>query len=173
MESDVNSVLNQVLKIAKVESAGELTNDALMKMNKDSLVKFVVNLSKLAGKTIEVCKSAAGTIDDLKTEQLDIQRRLIEAQHKQNEDVQQTVNTEMKSWSEIVKKDLDTSSATVTTVRNAVKSVEEEDTRCKNLIVYGARDFVTEDIGDIIDEIFQQPRDAPELGRTRTDEQDR
>ena len=33
--------------------------------------------------------------------------------------------------------------------------------------MYGARDFVTEDIGDIIDEcfneIFQQPRDAPEV----------
>ena len=94
MESDVNSVLNQVLKIAKVESAGELTNDALMKM------KFVVNLSKLAGKTIEVCKSAAGTIYDLKTEQLANQRRLFEAHQKQNKAVQQTVKTEMKSRSQ-------------------------------------------------------------------------
>ena len=167
MESDLNSVLKQILKATKVDSANDLTHESLAKMNKENLIKFVMNLSKLADKSVSLCKSAAGVIDELKTEQLLSQRKLIETQQQQNDAVQQTVKSEMKSWSDIVKKNLDSNCTSVTSVRKAVKSVVEEDSRCKNVIVYGVPDSAEEDIvgkmSGMFNEICQLPGEVPHL----------
>ena len=109
---------------------------------------------------------------------------MIEVQQQQNEAVQQTVKTEMKTWSDIVKKNIDSNPTSVQSVRKAVKSVVEEDSRCKNVIVYGVPDAPEEDImgkmSDIFNQICQLPGEAPhlfavcrELENIRMEENDR
>ena len=83
-------------------------------------------------------------------------------QQKEILSVQQTVKTEMQSWSDIVKKNSESNSNTGKSVKNAVKSVVDEDKRSKIFIIYGEPDAVTEDIESkvhtIFDGIFLHPR---------------
>ena len=74
---------------------------------------------------MNLCKSAASSIDQTKTEQMqiDMQKQLINRQQDQIDSVQKTVKREIKSW------------ANVKTVKEAVRSVNEEE-RSRNLIIY-------------------------------------
>ncbi|KAL5249829.1 hypothetical protein ACHWQZ_G018601 [Mnemiopsis leidyi] len=55
--------------------------------------------------------------------------------------VKETVQNEMKSWADVVKKsDKQTRQLTAKSVKEAVKAVNEEEERSKNLIVYGVQD---------------------------------
>jgi hypothetical protein len=62
-----------------------------MKINKDTLANFVENISKLLIGNIDLCKSAAGTVDQSKSEQLASQNQLIHLQREQLSFVQKTV----------------------------------------------------------------------------------
>lgn len=99
IEKDIFATMNQVLKAANVQTVEELNHTVLMKVNKDPLAKFVENLAKLWKNNVELCKAAAGKIDDLKSEQITSQKMLVGLQQQQLHAVQDTVKTEMKSWS--------------------------------------------------------------------------
>ena len=165
MEQELTVSLKNVLKASKVSSVDELSHSGLMKMNKDNLVTFVQSLSKQLPKSIDICKAAAGKIDDMKTQEIETTKKIVKLQEEQLDSVQNTVNTEIQSWSEIVQKNCVKSSATVRTVQQAVKSVVEEETRSKNFIIYGAKDWVTEDLSATVDEVFDNIllHPAPEI----------
>ena len=150
METDLTSTLHQVLKVVKSPSANDISHESLMKINKDSLAKFVESLSKLMQGNIELCKSATGKLD----EQIKNQSIVIENQREQISTVQETVKTEIKSWSDVVKKNSISNTDTVKSVKKAVKSVVDEDKRSKNFIVYGEPDSVTEDLDSKVNKIL-------------------
>ena len=102
-EKEMKSVLQQVLKTTKTSSVTEINHAVLMKINKDVLSTFVQNLVDLVQNNIELCKSAANKVDQLKTEQLTNQKEIIKIQHEQISSVQETVKTEMKSWADVAK----------------------------------------------------------------------
>ena len=79
---------------------------------------------------MNLCKSAASSIDRIKTEQMqiDMQKQLINRQQDQIDSVQKTVKREIKSW------------ANVKTVKEAMRSVNEEEERSRNLIIYGVKE---------------------------------
>ena len=156
MEKELTVKLNQVLKASKVLSTDELTHPGLMKMNKDTLANYVEDLTKLMNRNIDLCKSAAGKIDELKSSEIEKQRKIVEIQEKQLDSVHKTVKTEMQSWSDIVSKNCVNSAPSAKFVQKAVKTVVEEDTRSKNFIIYGAYDWVTEDLGPVVDGVFDK-----------------
>ena len=127
-----------------------------MKLTKDTLANFVEDLVKLMSKNIDICKSAAGKIDDLKTAEIKTQKKMLELQEKQLQSVQATVKTEMQSWSDVVKKNCQSGIPSAKTVKKVVREVVEEDTRSKNLIIYSAHDWVTEDLSPVIDGVFNK-----------------
>ncbi|KAL5257002.1 hypothetical protein ACHWQZ_G012057 [Mnemiopsis leidyi] len=69
------------------------------------------------------------------------QNQLLIRQQEDLASVKDTVQNEMKSLAEVVKKsDKQTRQLTAKSVKEAVKAVNEEEERSKNLIVYGAQD---------------------------------
>ena len=105
MENEMKSEIQKVLKAVNVSTTSELNETVMMqKLNKNPLAKFVETLTNLIEKNIELCKSAAGKIDQLKSEKIADQKLLIEIQQGQINSVQDTVKSEMKTWADIAKK---------------------------------------------------------------------
>ena len=91
MEKDLTLVVRDVLKSCKVQSVDEINHALLMRQSccsKDALATFVERLLKLTSANIELCKSAGGQIDRLKTERIQVQQTVIDLQQKQMQQVQ-------------------------------------------------------------------------------------
>ena len=137
----MKSEIQKVLKAVNVSTTSELNETVMMqKLNKNPLAKFVETLTNLIEKNIELCKSAAGKIDQLKSEKIADQKLLIEIQQGQINSVQDTVKSEMKTWADIAKKNTNQRSGkqlTENSVKQAVRIVNEEERKSKNLMIYG------------------------------------
>ena len=136
----MKSEIQKVLKAVNVSSTSELNETTIMRLNKNPLAKFVETLANLIEKNVELCKSAAGKMDQLKSEKIADQKLLLDIQKGQVNSVQETVKSEMKTWAEIVKKNTSHRNGTQLTeksVKQAVRIVNEEERRSKNLMIYG------------------------------------
>ena len=80
MESELSAELRTVLKTAKVTSTMELIENSLMRLSKNCLTDITLRLVSLYEKNLNTCKSAAVKIDQLKTEQIENQKKLMEIQ---------------------------------------------------------------------------------------------
>ena len=138
LEKQLNKTKQKVLKTVKILSGAELNHTALMKLNKDPLATLVEDLFKLFDSNLELCKSAASKVDELKSEKLASQKQLLQAREDQLNSMQNVVKTEIKSWADVVKNSGNNQESTVSTetVKEAVKSVNAEELRSKNLIIY-------------------------------------
>ena len=107
-----------------------------MKLNKNPLVKIISSLMNMVEKNSELCKSAAGKIDDMKSEKIADQKLIIEIQQGQMNSVQETVKSEMKSWTDVVKKNTAQRPSgkplTENTIKQAVRTVNEETKRSES-----------------------------------------
>ena len=153
MEKDLNTALNLIMKTSKVDNVDNLNRTILMKWNKDPLAEWVEKLSKLLNSNIGLCKAAASKIDKLQSEQIASQKELITIQQNKLDAVQDTVKTEMKSWSDIVKKNCDTAPS-VKIVKKAIKSVVDESDRSKSFMIYGSQDNENDYPSDKVDGLF-------------------
>ena len=77
LEKEHDNLVRSTLKEEKLKNVNVLNHNALMKLNKDQLANLVTSLFNMTKKGIELGKSAAGTIDELKTELLVKQQDLI------------------------------------------------------------------------------------------------
>ena len=159
-EKNMKANLQQLLKDTKTTAVMELNHSTLMKLNKDALVNYVKNLANLVDENIDLCKSAACEVDQLKSEQIKNQKKIIEAQQEQLISVQETVKTEFRSWADVTKTNIQKSTdVSVTTVKEAVKKAVAEDDRSKRFMIYGldeARDGVEEDLVDAVQATFDK-----------------
>ncbi|KAL5253811.1 hypothetical protein ACHWQZ_G013549 [Mnemiopsis leidyi] len=142
MEKKMTSEIQKVVKVVNVSCASEVTESTLMKLNKNPLAQIVNSLLGLIEQNVELCKCAAGKMDQLKSDKIADQKLLIELQQTQMNSVQETVKSEMKSWADVVKKNSNVNQRNVkqlteNTVKQAVRAVNEEKRRSKNLMIYG------------------------------------
>ena len=170
MEKKMTSEIQKVVKTANVSCVSEVNEPALMKLYKNPLANMVVSLLNLIEENIELCKCAAGKMDRLKSEKIADQKLLIELQQAQMNSVQETVKSEMKSWADVVKKtnnQRNVKQLTENSVKQAVRAVNEEKQRSRNLMIYGCQekekeaDFeINKTAGDVLDElgVFPMPR---------------
>ena len=157
-EKELSLAMNEILKMSKAQSVTELNHSRLMAVNKDPLATAVENLSKLMTSNLELCKSAASTIDKLKSDQLNYQKDQIKQQQEQLDSFKTTVHTEMKTaWSDIVKKNCETSTSTpsINSIKTAVKTVVEDDIRSKNFIIYGVPEDYSPDPHLVAEEVIE------------------
>ena len=124
----------------------------------------------LIEENVELCKCAAGKMDQLKTEKIADQKQLIELQQTQMNSVHDTVKSEMKSWADVVKKNNNQRQGkqlNENSVKQAVRTVNEEKRRSKNFMIYGCKEDekeavfeVTKTVKDMFDEadIFPPPQ---------------
>ena len=145
-EKDIESEIRKLMKAVGASSPSDINQSSLQKLNKAPLQTFLVNIVSLYDKNISLCKSAAAKCDQLKSEQIELQKQLINAQNDQITAVQKTVKTEMKSWADVAKKNLTQSKVvTAKTVKEAVRAVNEEEERSRNLIIYGVAEGEEDD----------------------------
>ena len=144
MDHETTSEFQKIFKIANVSCRSDFSDNALMKLNKNPLIKIINSLMNLVEKNTEFCKSAAGKIDEMKSEKIADQKLIIEAQQGQMTSVQETVKSEMKSWTDIVKKNTAQRPSgkplTENSIKQAVRTVNEETKRSKNLMIYGCHE---------------------------------
>ena len=146
MEKELNTAMQKVLKTVKISSLSELNHSALLKLNKDPLVTLFENMCHLFTNNIELCKTAASKVDQLKSEQLDSQREIIKMKQDKLDSVENVVKSEIKSWAEVVNKNTNQSKALSSkVVKEAVKAANAEDERSRNLIIYGVPDEASEE----------------------------
>ena len=111
-------------------------------------------------------------IDD-QNEIIRLKDKVIEKKSDELKEVKSTVQTEIKSFSSIVKKN---SPSTVTrkTIEAAVKSVCDQEDRSKNVIIYGVEESInevlTDEVGKVLEEIDEKPvmRDCVRVGVKRS-----
>ena len=98
-------------------------------------------------KNISLCKSAAGKTDQPKSEKIADQKKLLEIHEGQAESVQETAKSEMKSWTDSVKKDNQAKRKNLTenTINLAVRLVNEDKRRFKNRLIYGCFEYAEEE----------------------------
>ena len=156
LDDELETVLTATLKVKKLE---DLTSTVLNRTNKDAVIKLVQSLGKLLERSNSLLKVAAADLDSVKSSQLKNQALLISTQEEliksktvQVEAIKSTVSTEMKSWSEVVSEKLENSersvssdSITTKNIKEAVKSVDLENEKLKNLMVYNVQEESEED----------------------------
>ena len=143
MEKELTSVLMQVTKSIKVNQVEDLNHALLMKLSKDSMANLIENMAKCLNCNLDVCKSAAGLIDNLdnlKSEKIKKQENVIELQQQQLEKVQDTIKTEISTWSDVAKKNCQPDAPSLRQVEKAVESAASKSSRSCNFIVYGAEE---------------------------------
>ena len=151
--------LQNLFKTVNVNSSDDLNLSALSKLNKNSLANLVTGFVSLMEENVNLCKSAAAKIDELKSEQILNQKKLLDVQEKQINGVQTVIKTEMKSWADVVKKNSKQSTQiTPNTVKQAVRTVNDEEKRSRNVMIYGLEekeDESPEDHGSQIRSIYE------------------
>ena len=159
VERDMKSKISKVLEATNGLSTGDLTQGALNKLTKSTLSDFVRSLVSTVECNIELCKSAASKIDAIQTEQIETQKKMLDLQREQMGTVDKTVKTELKSWADVVTSKINqTQSITTTTVKEAVRTVNDEEHRSKNYIIYGYDEIedAEEDPREIVKEVYEK-----------------
>ena len=126
LEKDLSSVFGSVFG----SDEGDLSKAAIMRKNKDVLANLVLCVAGVLDKSKNVLRSAAVNIEELKSDQIHNQKRLIKLQDElilskgeQVEAVQTTVKSEIKSFSDAVQqgcKDKGTTKKLEAVVKSAV-----------------------------------------------------
>ena len=155
-EFELSVELRTILNIANVTSTTELNKNSLMKMYKNELTEIVLRLVKAYEKNLNICKSAAVKIDQLKSDQIENQKKLMEIQDKQIDSVQQTVKTELKTWADVAKQGITSKPITKHTVKEAVKSVNDEEKRSRCLLIHGIEEKDNEVPCEIAKEVYRK-----------------
>ena len=160
----MGDTFSTTLREAKVTNLSELNETVLMKLNKNQLVNTIISLVNVVDENINACKSAAEKIDELKSEQIELQKKCIELQGDQLETVKTTVKSELniglQSWSDVVKKNTtqlksDVLSTTKKSVKQVIEKVNEEERRSCNLMFYGLPEQEGDNIASTVYDVSQ------------------
>ena len=171
LDDEIGDVLDRLVKSAGCKNISELKPDSLMKpkIKKEELVGWLdetVDFMKRARQALRVANSV---VDDLQKEAIkdkatiiSLQNVVIEKQSSQLKEVSQTVQTKMESYCDIVKKSCKQSVVTAENIRTAVKSVNEEEDRSRNLLLFALSEETTEDlpakVADVLESLGEKPR---------------
>ena len=75
--------LQKLFRTVNVNSSSDVNQSVLAKLTKSSMSNFISSFVTLIENNIELCKTAAVKLDQLKSEQLESQKKLLEMQEDQ------------------------------------------------------------------------------------------
>ena len=171
IEDDLEKSLLQTVKIKRVE---DISQCLLKQSNKDVLIRLVNTLSGALSRSQEMLKTAAVHVDNLKSENILCQKELLGAKdeilcckNEQLSAVKNTVASEMRSWSDVVKENcVQSSSVSPMKIKEAVKSAVSEEDKLHNVMVFGLNELDEDDVHDaedegLVDEMMEQLNICP------------
>ena len=147
LEDQISQFSDEMNNLTKCKMQENITQSMLSKSNrtisKDTLSEKLVRLMKLVCDSKSALRSAAGALDQLKVQQISTQKTVIELQKnsienkgKQLGTIQETVKSEMRSYSDALKKNCGTI-ITPQKIRKVVKTYTDIEDRSSNVIVCG------------------------------------
>ena len=145
MERDLEKSLQEIMKVKQL---GELSQTVLKQANKDTVIKLVNVLTSSLKRSGELLRAAGADVDQLQADQIKLQKDLlaekeesVQSKDKELKEMKKTVTKEMKSWADVVSKNVKNADITPSVIKEAVKSAVEEDRgeedRSHNVMVYG------------------------------------
>ena len=134
---DLSDSVSAKLNIRKLE---DLTRDFFKPkgVTKDVLTEIVLKMGSMICQSRTVLRSAAEKLDQQKSEQIKTQNELIQCKSGKLTSVNETVKTEMKLFTDVVKSNSVANEISPTKIKMAVRSAITENDRSKNFIIFGA-----------------------------------
>ena len=134
---DLSDSVSAKLNCRKLE---DLTHDLFKPkgVTKDVITEIVLKMGSMICQSRTVLRSAAEKLDQQKSEQIKTQNELIQCKSGKLTSVKETVKTEMKLFTDVVKNNTVASEISPAKIKMAVKSAITEDDRSKNFIIFGA-----------------------------------
>ena len=134
---DLSDSVSAKLNCRKLE---DLTPDLFKPkgVTKDVITEIVLKMGSMICQSRTVLRSAAEKLDQQKSEQIKTQNELIQCKSGKLTSVKETVKTEMKLFTDVVKNNTVASEISPAKIKMAVKSAITEDDRSKNFIIFGA-----------------------------------
>jgi len=145
LEDRIEGLSDNLEKTLKCGKLGNITRNMLTSksLTKDNLADITLNMLSVISESRKILRLAAAKFDDQKSELVENQKRLlqiqdelIECKNSEIDVVKDTVKTEIKSFSEIVKQKSDQPFAP-SKLKEAIKSVAVEEERSKNVLFFG------------------------------------
>ena len=153
VDDAAKSVFSDMLKMCGANDTRDLTSDLFNKhsVSKAQLAEWLTSAVYLLDEcSIPLMSYALQNVDDLKTEKIEDQKTIIKLQDevigKKNEEinsVKKTVTDELKSYSSVLQNTC-TAALAPKNIVSAVKTVNAEDDRSRNVVLFG----VTEEEGE-------------------------
>ena len=134
---DLSDSVSAKLNCRKLE---DLTHDLFKPkgVTKDVITEIFLKMGSMICQSRTVLRSAAEKLDQQKSEQIKTQNELIQCKSGKLTSVKETVKTEMKLFTDVVKNNTAASEISPAKIKMAVKSAITEDDRSKNFIIFGA-----------------------------------
>lgn len=147
LEDKIQKLSDSVSEKVKCGNLEKLNRDSikLKNLTKETLAEIVVNMGSVINDCRTVLRSASVKFEELNHDLLASQKKVIQTQKDyiacqsdKIDSVQQTVKSEIKNYSEAVKKHLPVRSAiTPAKLKQVVKSAITDDNRLKNIMIFG------------------------------------
>ena len=77
LEERMNNTFSKVMSEVNVPSLSEMDPPVLMRKNKETLANMILSLVTVFDENVRICKSAAEKIDELKSDQISLQNKLL------------------------------------------------------------------------------------------------
>ena len=134
---DLSDSVSAKLNCRKLE---DLTHDLFKPkgVTKDVITEIVLKMGSMICQSRTVLSSAVEKLDQQKSEQIKTQNELIQCKSGKLTSIKETVKTEMKLFTDVVKNNTVASEISPAKIKMAVKSAITEDDRSKNFIIFGA-----------------------------------
>lgn len=184
LEDNFQHFSDEVSESLKCTSLAKVTREMLSSRNvtKDNLIEFVLKMRDLIKTSRSVLRSASEHIDEqksdltiTKTKLIDVQETLVKNYDKKLDVVQETVKSEMMTFSDVVKKNCSGENFTPAKLKKVVKSVFDDDERPRNIMIFGADEDISckgEKLSDrdVVNDVFSSlkcVRPEPEIENCR------
>ena len=159
LEKEIDGVLSSVTEAAKCGTLKNLNKGHFGKCNKDVVTNLILHLASVLDKSCSVMRSASAKIDNLKTEQIENQKRVvllqeevIKSKGEQVQEVQAAVKTEFKSFSDVVKQNVQ--EVPSKKLAAAFKTAVVDDHRSRCIMLFGVEENKRQVLTDAVNRVY-------------------
>ena len=140
LEKKVENLSDSISAKLKCRKLEDLTLDSFRpkSVTKEILASIVLEMRSMICDSKSVLRSASEKVDEQKSDLIRNKNELIECKSGKLDSVKETVQSEMKSFSEVVKSKCVSSKISPAKIKMAVHSAIREEDRAKNFIIFGA-----------------------------------
>ena len=172
LDDECQDIFKRIVQAVGCRDASELKPDKLLKpkIKKEDLVNWLDEIFDHMKRARQALRVAEATIDKLQKDALEdkanivsLQSVVIQKQREQLSEVSATVQNEMKSYCDIVKTNCSNVVVTPDRIKSVVKSVNEEDDRSKNILVFGLKEEEKENLTAVVSDLIESVGEKPKI----------